>query len=109
MHSVNLAIDDLIMSIFATELENSKYTLEQKAFFYKEIANIMSDSQGLEGSVQLIAISNGLSDSFDSLGMYLPESLENRVANIFTANIPSNEQVSDSEIEELFNKYKMQS
>lgn len=110
MHTVNLAIDDLIMSIFASELmDDTKYTLEQKMLFYKEIAAIMSDSQGLDGSVQLIAISNGISDSFESLGMYLPESLETRVATIFTANIPTDEQVSEDDVEEMFGKYEPQS
>lgn len=106
MNTVNLAIDDLIMNVLATELlDDSRYTFEQKAIFYKELAAIMSDSQGLDGSVQLVAIANGISDSFDSLGMYLPDSLETRMANIFTANLPSNEQISEEHIEDLFAKY----
>ncbi len=105
MSTVNVAMDDMIMMTLATEIDSSKYTVEQKKSFYKGIASILNDANGLDGSVRSVAIANGIREKFADHGSELPENLEELVAETIATRFSGNETVTEQDVEEYFAEY----
>jgi hypothetical protein len=76
MLSVSFAVDDLVMSVVTEELQNAlKYTDEDRDALYDELADILTSSLGLEGTVREIEVTEGIRDSLAAYGVYIPEGL----------------------------------
>lgn len=108
MSTVNMAMDDMIMSTLATEIDSSKYTAEQKSTFYKGIASILNDTNGLEGADRNAAIANGIAERFADHGAELPENLEELVAETIATRFADTETVTEQDVEEYFAEYQQE-
>ncbi len=105
MNSVHVAIDDLIMNIIASEFELEKYSLSQKTNLYNGIASVLNDARGLSGYVKSTAIANGISEKFESCGVYVPSNLENRIANLLSYKLSDSSELTGTAVESIFEEY----
>ncbi len=105
MSAVNAAIDGLVMNLIATELSGLEYAIEGQPEIYQGIADILNNARGLEGSVKMTAIANGISQSFAEHGVYLPPAMEDRVASILVSNVPTDETLTEESVKQYFDEY----
>ena len=103
MSPVQLAIDNLFIDMIASELNADKYA-DKRELFYREIATVLNNNKKLSGSVQKHSIKNGVSDAFENCGVYLPEALEERVADKISGNLLNNENLTEKTVESFFNQ-----
>ena len=108
MSAINTAVDGLIMNLIATELSGLEYRFEGSPEIYQGIADILNSSRGLDGSVKMTAIANGVSESFAEHGVYLPETMEDRVASILVDTIPTDETLTEQSVKQYFDEYMHQ-
>ena len=94
--------NSLIMNAIAGELTSDKYSDETRSRLYKGIASSLRDAEGLNGSVKITAISNGIAENLESHGVYLPEQLRSRVATMLSESIEIEGSVTEQDIEEYF-------
>lgn len=104
MTSVKRAVDNLFIEIISSELKTEKYSEQKKNLFYKEIAAVLNNNKKLSGSVQKLSIKGGVSDAFDRCGVYLPEELEDRVADMIVESLLNDDNLTEKSVEEFFNK-----
>ena len=107
MGLVHLSIDDLIMDMIADELDSGKYSLASKDILYRGIASVMNDARGLTGSAQTTTIGSGVGEHFEKQGVYLPETLENRIGEILVSNVSGADsgQLTETDIANFFAGY----
>ncbi len=107
MSTVHVAIENLIMNVVAQELENAPiYTDAIKSKLYKELASALQDAQGLSGSVKLLAISNGVAEHFGDTGMYIPENLNEKMADILDKNVAAMDgTITEEDVKSFFDQY----
>jgi hypothetical protein len=107
MSTVHVAIENLIMNVVAQELESAPiYTDAIKSKLYKELASALQDAQGLTGSVKLLAISNGVSEHFGDTGMYIPENLNEKMADILDKNVAAmGGTITEEDVKSFFDQY----
>ena len=107
MSTVHVAIENLIMNVVAQELENTPiYTDAVKSKLYKELASALQDAQGLSGSVKILAISNGVAEHFGDTGMYIPENLNDKMADILDKNVAALDgTITEEDVKSFFDQY----
>ena len=76
MLAVSFAVDDLVMSVVTEELQNSlKYTDAERDALYDELADILTSTLGLEGTVREVEVTESIRESLAEYGVYIPEGL----------------------------------
>ncbi|MBO7250964.1 MAG: hypothetical protein J6V42_06795 [Clostridia bacterium] len=100
---VQRAIDDFLMDMISAELKSSKYSAYKKNMFYREIASVLNDSKALGDANRERAIANGVTEAFETWGIYLPEKLGSHIGNILSSNLLDGTTVTDKTVEKFFN------
>lgn len=105
MESVHVALDRMIVNVILQGLDGC--TDEIKERLYKGLAASLRDAQGLSGSVRLVAVSNGVSEHFANTGMYLPDALNDRMADILIQNVDTSDGVvTEDDVSAFFSDFK---
>lgn len=81
MVSVSAALDDVVMQIIAEEINDFKYSEEQRDIFYEQIAAILSDTSHLSGTTRVTKVTEQVKIAFSDYGIEVPEQLNEQVAN----------------------------
>lgn len=77
MLSVSFAVDDLVMTVVTEELQNAlKYSDEDRDMLYDELADILTSTGGLDGTVREIEVTESIKESLEEYGVYIPEGME---------------------------------
>lgn len=107
MSTLSTAIDDMIMSILSSEVyELGEVDEDSKNILYAEISEALNSTQGLSGSVKTVALSNYLSQSFENYGVYIPQSLNSKIAQILDDKTSEyNGEITQEQVELLFDEY----
>lgn len=105
MSALNVAVDGMLMNLIATELSLLEYDDDSSPEIYQGLADVMNSTLALEGSVKMTAVANGVSENFAEYNVYLPSSMEDRVASILITNVPSNEVATEESVKEIFEGY----
>ena len=105
MSALNAAVDGVIMNLIATELSGLEYNSIDSPEIYAGIADILNSTRGLEGSVKMTAVANGVSESFAEHNVYLPPAMEDRVASILVNNVQTDEMLTEESVKEFFGGY----
>lgn len=101
------AIDDMFMSIVATEVyEVGSLDVAAQTIFYEELSEALNSTKLLNGSVKMVALTNHISESFGDYGVYVPESLNNKLAEILDEKTEGFvDELTQEQIKELFDSY----
>ena len=105
MNSLNAAVDGLIMNMIATELSALQSGLDAVPVVYDDIADVMNNTRGLDGTVKMSAVSNGVADSFANCDVYLPPVMEGRLASILVSNLSTDEYLTGESVKDHFDGY----
>ena len=109
MRDVSYAIEDMIMTIVSEELKNTlKYTTEECDALFADFADILVNTQGLTGSVRTSAVSADIKEKFDEYGIYVPEELNDTIADLLINGVSGESgQPGFEDVQNFFNKYEI--
>ena len=106
MKTVAYAVDELVMSIVADEIQNTlEFTDSQSEELFEEIADILTSTAHLKGSAKTTAVSNYVKECLDSYGVPVPPELEDIVATILISGIDSTGGVDMDAVQDFFDGY----
>ena len=110
MRAVSYAIEDMIMTIVSEELKNTlKYTTEECDALFADFADILVNTQGLTGSVRTSAVSADIKEKFDEYGIYVPEELNDTIADLLINGVSGESgQPGLEDVQNFFNKYEIE-
>lgn len=110
MRAVSYAIEDMIMTIVSEELKNTlKYTTEECDALFADFADILVNTQGLTGSVRTSAVSADIKEKFDEYGIYVPEELNDTIADLLINGVSGESgQPGFEDVQNFFNKYEIE-
>ena len=108
MSHVRLNLNDIIIGIIADEIGGDRYTDTQKGVFYRGVSEALNDAQGLTGSAKIQSVANSIAACFAEQGVYLPENIETKMAQILITRFSTAQEVSPDDIEQLFGEYALE-
>lgn len=107
MRPVLYAVDELIMSVVAEEVQDySKYTAEDCDELFFEISDLLTSTGDLSEDARLSAVTNSIKEQLDSYGVYVPDTLNETIASSLIEGIGSfGGDVSYDDVKQYFEKF----
>lgn len=90
MRPVLYAVDDLIMSVVAEEVQNyAKYEIEDCEQLFFEISDILTSTSNLSEIARLNAVKGSVKEKLNEYGVYVPDTLSENISSTLIEDIGS--------------------
>ncbi len=107
MNTVLIAVDHLVMSVVAEEIQNyTKYSFADAQMLYGELAEILTSTSNLGGTVRVTAVTESVKESLAGYGVYVPEELNEQIASQLINGVESYDgEVSVEQVRTYFENF----
>ena len=107
MRPVLYAVDELIMSVIAEEIQDyTKYTVEDCEDLFFEISDILTSTGALSDEARLSAVTDSIREELDSYGVYIPDTLNETIASTLIEGLGSyGGEVTYDDVREYFEEF----
>ena len=107
MSSVVAALDNLMMSVIAEEIQDyTKYSEAECEELFNEISSILTGTASLSGVTRVNAVASDIKQKFEGYGVYVPDSLHQDIAEKLIEDVDiSDGDVTYDDVKDYFEEF----